>query len=103
MTETPDATITLDVTKEYADGSGQVRTVEITAGDGKRFHVVLTRGWIQWADLEVWDEPAKYGLTRYTCPGHNGHVCYYGMCDEIRFGEPAWLARQGYPVGIQSA
>ena len=88
------------VTREWLNGASKIYAVQITAGDGKRFDVNLDRGWISWADLEVWEEPKKYGLIRYTCPGHGkSGVCQYGAHDEVRFALTGWLAERGYPVG----
>jgi hypothetical protein len=99
---TTTGTLTVEVTREWKTSGGSIYALQLTATDGKRFTVNLGRAWISWADLEVWEDPAKYGLTRYYCPGHNGHVCYYGACDEIRFADTDWLERQGYHVGISS-
>jgi hypothetical protein len=91
----------MQVTREWLNGSSKIYAVQVTADDGKRFDVILDRGWIQWADLEVWEEPAKYGLSRYTCPGHGkSGVCQYGAHDEVRFADTAWLAARGYPVKV---
>ena len=89
----------MQVTREWLNGHRKIYAVQVTAGDGKRFDVNLDRGWISWADLEVWEEPAKYGLVRWYCPGHGkSRVCPYGAHDETRFAGIAWLASQGYPV-----
>ena len=89
----------MQVTREWLDGNRKIYAVQVAADDGKRFDVVLNRGWIQWANLEVWAQPEKYGLHCYYCPGHGkSGVCQYGAHDEIRFTDTGWLARQGYPV-----
>ena len=91
----------MQVTREWLNGNGEIYAVQVTGGDGKRFDVILDRGWIQWADHEVWGEPGKYGLHPYNCPGHGkSSVCQYGAHDELRFADTGWLASQGYPVKI---
>ena len=91
----------MQVTREWLNGNSKIYAVQVTASDGKRFDVVLDRGWVQWADLEVWERPAQYGLHRYTCPGHGkSGVCQYGAHDEIRFTDTGWLAALGYPVKV---
>jgi len=32
--------------------------------------------------------PPDSHVTFWACPGHNGHVCFYGMCDETVYTGP---------------
>jgi hypothetical protein len=85
MTETTAATRT--ITRVWRNSDGTARAADVTSPAGGRYTAVLDRGWIQWAEVDVWADPAAHGLTRFTCPGHNGQVCFYGMCDEIRVAD----------------
>jgi hypothetical protein len=85
------------VARVFRDGAGMVRTAELAAADGARFHVTRRREdapWVlSWADPgdtvhDVWAWPERYGMVRWYCPGHGGGVCQYGACDEIRYTLP---------------
>ena len=68
----------------YRAGNARQDAVKAESDAGGQFTANLDRGWISWAEPDVWERPEAHGLYRYYCPGHNGHVCYYGACDEIR-------------------
>jgi len=82
----------MEILKVYRDQAGNPRAVT-ARNNGGEFTVNFTRGWVSWAEPDVWAFPERFGLTRYTCPGHNGHVCYYGACDEIRIADLPALIR----------
>ena len=79
------------VTRVWHNSAGEVYAVNVEPAAGEGYTAALARGQVSWATPDVWAYPQRFGLTRYTCPGHGGHVCYYGMCDEIRVADLAWL------------
>ena len=82
MTDTAERQAT--ITRVWRDSDGTIRAVDLTSAAGGKFTANVNRGWISWAEPDVWAFPEQHGLYRFTCPGHNGQVCFYGMCDEIR-------------------
>jgi len=82
MTVTAERTAT--ITRVWRNSDGTARAVDVTSAEGGKFTANLDRGWISWAEPDVWGDPGAHGLYRFTCPGHNGQVCFYGVCDEIR-------------------
>lgn len=78
------------VTAWYADSSGKRYAAEVTFPDGSRCTVRLGRRQVSWADPQVWEHgnQERYQLVSYYCPGHGGHPCQYGMCDEVRYTGP---------------
>ena len=87
----------MQVTREWRTATGR-----FTRSRSRPTTAAVRRGAPPRLDLrgrEVWEQPAKYGLTRDTCPGHGkSRVCQYGAHDEIRFADTAWLAANSYTV-----
>ena len=77
-------TATMTVTTVYRQGLPGQHAARVTSPAGGQFTANLERGTVSWAEPDVWAFPEKHGLYRYYCPGHNGGVCQYGMCDETR-------------------
>ena len=79
-----------EVVTTYRSASGQVSGFRLRAPDGAGLTVSLRHGRavLSGADPDVWAYPERYSCERYFCPGHNGHVCYYGADDEIRYTGP---------------
>jgi hypothetical protein len=74
----------MTVTRVYRDGHERQHAARVTPPAGGQYIANLDRGAVFWAEPDVWAFPEQHGLHRYYCPGHNGAVCQYGMCDEIR-------------------
>jgi hypothetical protein len=78
------AVATMTATTVYRQGLPRQHAARVTSPAGGQFTARLDVGTVSWAEPDVWAFPEKHGLYRYYCPGHNGGVCQYGMCDETR-------------------
>ena len=81
----------ITITRVWRQGLPRQHAVSVTSPAGGKYTANLERGGISWAEPDVWAFPEKHGLYRYYCPGHNGQVCFYGMCDETRVTDLAGL------------
>jgi hypothetical protein len=87
------AVATMTATTVYRQGLPRQHAARVTSPAGGQFTARLDVGTVSWAEPDVWAFPEKHGLYRYYCPGHNGGVCQYGMCDETRVRDLAELGR----------
>lgn len=74
----------MEVITVYREGLPQQHAARVRSDAGGEFTANLDRGSVSWAEPDVWAFPQEHGLYRFTCPGHGGQVCFYGVCDEIR-------------------
>ena len=86
-------TAAMTVAAVYRQGLPRQHAARVTSPAGGQFTARLDTGTVSWAEPDVWAFPEKHGLYRYYCPGHNGGVCQYGMCDETRVRDLAELGR----------
>ena len=83
--------MSMTVTKVWRQGLPRQHAASVTSAAGGKFTAGLERGTVSWAEPDVWAFPECHGLHCYYCPGHNGGVCQYGACDEIRVTDLAAL------------
>lgn len=98
VAEAPGARVA--VLEVYRQGDGTVYAARVVSPAGGRLTVRLERGQMSGGDAEVWAHPERHGMHRFTCPGHNGRVCYYGMCDEWRYTAIGELREAAQAVAV---
>ena len=69
----------------YRNAADEITAIKVSTPEGDGFTFRTSDRMLSWATPDVWANPQAFSCERYTCPGHNGAVCFYGACDGIRF------------------